>query len=142
MKALNKVIFAWSTQDVAEVKLALREGHLGGKKHTEDDIKALMESGAFKKNYYKYISTKTHRREVIVSNLTAWANEWLSKEDAETGERLGHKRTENAVALAKRNAEYIVDEPGVEYNVKLKKKPGEDHALHKYLSTRGEKVEP
>ena len=142
MRALNKVIFAWSTKDEAEVKLALREGHLGGKEHTEDDIKALIKSGAFKKNYYKYISTETHRHELILSHLTVWANEWLSKEDPETGERLGRGSTENAVHLAKRNAEYIVDEPGVEYNVKLKKRPGENHALHKYLSTRGEKVEP
>jgi hypothetical protein len=141
MRQLSKTIFAEDESHFEGVKQALRDGHLGGKKHSELEITALIESGAFKKNYLKYIARKTFDASVIRSKLGLWAEEWLQKEDPETHEKLGRRGTQDALRNAYLNINNIVDCPGIEHNIPLKKRPGEKHALHQQLSTRGEKVE-
>lgn len=83
------------------MKRALRDGSLNGKKHSPVEIDALVASGVFWKRYRVYVDRITFSAETIEENLDAWARDYPLRVDSKTGDTLGTRATDHAVANAR-----------------------------------------
>ena len=132
---------------MAKVERALRDGSLNGKQHTALEIEELRASGKFGKRYGKFIGRITYSAETIRERIygfdddddNSWVARWLGSVDPRTGDVLGTRATEKALANCMKNIEYIVDTD--RHLMPLKKLPYQKHDLVVQKSTRGEKSE-
>jgi len=88
--ALSCCIFQYNEDDIANVKRALRDGTLNGKKHSNADIDELVKSGLFWKRYRNYVARVTFSAPTILENLNTWAESYPLLVDSATGDTQGH----------------------------------------------------
>ena len=88
---ISRCIYYMNPQDVANVKKAVKAGHLGIKKRLTDDHefekywRNLHSSPRFMRQFGKYINTQTYDEDTMRANVEAWKDEYLPKFDAAKG---------------------------------------------------------
>ena len=97
--------------DVDNVKQALRNGFLGAnnKKHTDNEIKSMMQSFSWNRNYRKYIRMYLKDALIINSHLTTWVSKWNNMYDDAIGSELFTAKTTKAIGNAIKNTKLLVN---------------------------------
>jgi len=146
---LNAVYF-YNQDDHEALLIALKEGTLTGKKHSDDDIADLKSTKYFRQRNSKCLRKEIRHPNVICDNLDQWfirfkctASEGSSpaqgRLDPVTGDSLFTSETKAAVTNCKEKAMHLQDPMPLEqmYDVMLPN-PNSEHGLKEYLSRRGE----
>jgi len=143
--ALSACIYKMNSQDVSNVKAAVKAGLLGiKKKFTEEDDfesywESLVGSPRFLKQFRKYISTETYSVEEIIANLKKWQLDFLDIYDEKKGLYLRSGLTAKCIAEVSTKIAYLPC-PGARAK-KLRQRPGSKHNCAEQQMDRGEKVE-
>ena len=90
LRDLRAAIYTYHPDDEARLIVALKQGLLGGKKLTNNEIAALQSSKLWSQRYACRLRKIIHQGEVISVNLAKWHNEY--KVEASPGNPLGKGR--------------------------------------------------
>ena len=97
--------------DVDNVKQALRNGFLGAnnKKHTDNEIKSMMQSFSWNQNYRKYIRMYLKDALIINLHLNTWVSKWNNMYDDAINSKLFTAETTKAIGNAIKNTKLLVN---------------------------------
>jgi hypothetical protein len=125
--ALSRCVFQYNEDDEYAVKVALLDGSLNGKVHSEDEIEELKRTGVFKTRYLKYIASVTLAPATIQTKLQEWARTYPTMRDSTTDDTLGTRATDDALSNAYPHA-YDIDDRAQHVQT-LKPLPKQKHNL-------------
>jgi len=151
--AINQLldsVYYYNENDYEALLIALKDGTLTGKKHTDDDIAELKSTKYFRQRYAKYLRKEIRKPNVMCDRLDEWfvrfkctASEGsaaaLGCLDPMSGEALFTADTKTTIMNCKEKSIHLQDPLSIEemYDVILPN-PNSTHGLKQYLSRRGE----
>jgi len=142
-------IYHYNVEDHENLLKALKEGTLSTK-HTDEDIRDLRGTKAFRQRYDKYLRKEIRPPTIMCGMLDDWFDRFKctasegsrpgrGRRDPRTGETLFTSDTKEAIRLAKVNAKHLQDPLPIQqmYYV-IEPNPNAPHQLKECMSRRGE----
>jgi len=147
--ALSQAVYDWNENDIADVTKALEKKQLNKKKYKDmklediqKDIKEMKTSGKFFRNYVVYIRKVARKQNTVDLKMKEWRDTYAAKIDPKNGLPLAFPGFDAAFKRCLNQIEHLVDvEGGVDHNFAERPKPGSEHTLTRWRSSRGAKVE-
>ena len=134
MVQLKLCIYFYNKGDYDGLIKALRDGTLGEKKLTEEEIENLVYSKSFKQNYAEYLRKEFYTEEQIIEYLSDWLVKWNDVTD-DSGRKVFDHRTVAVTREQMKKVKFVLDFAGVPSYEQVPSKG--DHGLPKWKSIRG-----
>jgi len=143
-------VYFYNEEDYEKLLIALKDGTLNGKKHTDEDIADLKATKTFRNRYGKYLRKEIRQTNTICDRIDQWfirfkvqasdgAMSAQGRLDPISGETLFTPETKVAVINCKEKCQYLQDPlPLNEMYDVIRSNPNSPHGLVEYLSRRGE----
>ena len=135
--SLQKCFYKCDDTDMKELLEALKEGLLGGQKHTDKQTKEIRHSKKWNARHCSYLRKLILQGPIICQNLTDWVDFFKNKVDNQQ-RPIFDAKTEAVVEEQKKKVKHAMDPPNVEMHRRIPKKKNSPHNLQKHICLRPE----